>query len=697
MLTLGMVISNIAMFTMSCNHSMSGKVCTLQCGQNVRLVFDSIQTVHIRNVNFLECFGSKVINTENVTLSNNSFTGSIHVTSGSALEIINSAALLNDCSFTRFLYGTYRWIFTNIPQSTSTMHRTEKWIGGALITNHSNVTIVKGNFTENRAQIGGAIYAENGTRVTITKSKFINNAANSSYNYILEQTAAGGALYATNNCSIFVFNSHFDKNLVYHGYRLGGTMAVHQGMIQFVKSVLVNSVADKGAVVYLSESRGEFNQTNISSNSAVYDGGALYSVNSSLNLNHSVFFNNKAINKGGVLFLSQSAMDIQNCMFVRNSASGINGDGGVIYAKMKSGWSAKSCQFNNNSATFGAVMHIDSTNQRMQVERCTFLYNIADADGGVFYFNHNDKLNSTQISASSIVNAKQSNFYGNKAKGKGGVYCKPYNNKLVIKDSDNTYKRNRAENGGVMYISGSIFEASNTYATLNAASKQGIVMLSNTRITYSGAIAFYKNLGSVIIGIESEIRFRGRMNFIANENRNSTGQQEGSAITATLSVIIFSGQGIFRKNRASGYGGAICSVNSIIHVLGDTQLFNNRAARGGGIYLYQSDLLCKHKLYLIDNNATISGGGMHSQNSFIRISSQGSLLFMRNGAELGGGIFLTRSSKINVQGFPDPGVDTETPWAVTIRFIHNIAAVHGGGIYIDDDANPLSCIAESDP
>jgi predicted outer membrane repeat protein len=283
------------------------------------------------------------MNTKNVTLSNNSFTGSIHVTSGSALEIVNSTALLNDCSFTRYLYGTYRWIVTIIPQGTSTVHRTKKWIGGALIVSHGNVTIVKGIFTENRAQMGGAIYAENGTRIIIIKSKFIYNAAKFSSYFTLEQTAAGGALYATNNCSIFVSDSHFDHNTVYDGYRLGGTMAVHQGMIQVVRSVLANSTADIGAAVYLSELQGVFNLTNFSSNRAAYDGGAVYSINSSLNLSHSVFFDNKAATKGGVLFLSQSRMDIQNCMFVRNSASGVNGDGGVIYAKIKSAWSANSC------------------------------------------------------------------------------------------------------------------------------------------------------------------------------------------------------------------------------------------------------------------------------------------------------------------------------------------------------------------
>ena len=70
--------------------------------------------------------------------------------------------------------------------------------------------------------------------------------------------------------------------------------------------------------------------------------------------------------------------------------------------------------------------------------------------------------------------------------------------------------------------------------------------------------------------------------------------------------------------------------------------------------------------------------------SFIRLSDEGSLLFMRNFAELelGGGVFLTRNSKISVlEGKPKLSYG----WALTIRFIHNMAAFYGGGIYVDDN------------
>ena len=74
---------------------------TLWCNQSGKLVFNSIQSVHIRIINLLECFGSKVIDVRNFTLLNTTFTGSYYVTSGSALEIIRSTALMYDCLFTK--------------------------------------------------------------------------------------------------------------------------------------------------------------------------------------------------------------------------------------------------------------------------------------------------------------------------------------------------------------------------------------------------------------------------------------------------------------------------------------------------------------------------------------------------------------------------------------------------------------------
>jgi predicted outer membrane repeat protein len=416
----------------------------------------------------------------------------------------------------------------------------------------------------------------NHTIITIINSKFIFNAANSSL-YTLDQTAAGGAIYAVNNCSLFVYNSYFHNNNVYYGYRLGGSIAIYQGIMHISGSVLSNNRAEVGAAVYLSESMGVFNLSNITSSNAIDNGGALYSVNSSLNFDSILLLDNRAANGGGIS-MSGSTMIIQNSTFIRNFA---NRNGGVIYASMKSVLYIMSSQFKNNSAIDGAVIRIDSTQQELRIEECEFLYNRADANGGVFYFH----ILHTNIKAN--VNITQSKFISNKAMGNGGViYCRSYN-KLAIEESDNVYRSNHAVgNGGVMYISGSTLEASNAYFTFNTANTQeGIVSLSNCRVTYS-TITFHKNLASAIVAIESEINFIGKVNFTANELEHIMDAYEepkGSAVTSKFSILTFSGKGVFSNNKASSFGGAICSINSIVHVLGDTEFLNNRAIKGGGV------------------------------------------------------------------------------------------------------------------
>ena len=61
--------------------------------------------------------------------------------------------------------------------------------------------------------------------------------------------------------------------------------------------------------------------------------------------------------------------------------------------------------------------------------------------------------------------------------------------------------------------------------------------------------------------------FTGKLNFTENEDMDSRGKQKGGAITSTLSVLTFRGKGVFSKNRAYGYGGAICSINTYLVTL----------------------------------------------------------------------------------------------------------------------------------
>ena len=107
-------------------------------------------------------------------------------------------------------------------------------------------------------------------------------------------------------------------------------------------------------------------------------------------------------------------------------------------------------------------------------------------------------------------------------------------------------------------------------------------------------------------------------------------------------------------------------------------------------YLYQSELHCKDIVIFLENHANSSGGGIQALNSFIRLSLRGSLLFMRNCAKEGGAIYLTRNSKITVLSYGEP----EYIWSLRIRLINNTAS-YGGGIFVDDETNSVSCVVSN--
>ena len=277
-----------------------------------------------------------------------------------------------------------------------------------------------------------------------------------------------------NNCTFLVSNSYFYQNQVYYGYRLGGSIAVYRGIMYIVGTILSNSRAQMGAVVYLSESLGVFNLSSISSSAAIDDGGGVYSVNSSIHFYRNTFINNFAA-QGGVLFISKSTAVIENCSFVGNS---VQGDGGVIYAYNESSLITKSCHFKNNSAAIsGAVMCVESTSQEIRIEKCEFLYNRAEIDGGVFYFTRST-IRATMGNKRTNVIMKESKFLNNKAGAAGGVIYS-INSNFNIKDSGNIYHCNAAKDGGVMQISNSTLVASNIHISVNNAFQQGIVLISS--------------------------------------------------------------------------------------------------------------------------------------------------------------------------------------------------------------------------
>ena len=99
---------------------------------------------------------------------------------------------------------------------------------------------------------------------------------------------------------------------------------------------------------------------------------------------------------------------------------------------------------------------------------------------------------------------------------------------------------------------------------------------------------------------------------------------------------------------------AVYATESEMIIHGDVTIANNVAINidnsasgsGGGIYLYQSDLLIMGNCTLGSNQA-VRGGGIYASSSIISVHQKGSLLFLNNTAhQIGGGIYTEANTKL---------------------------------------------------
>ena len=546
------------------------------------------------------------------------------------------------------------------------------------------MTIIQSNFTQNRAQLGGAIYAENETIIVIKNVSFIFNTVAASLPACSDQNevASGGAIYAVYGCSISIQNSYFERNQAYCGGNIyGGVIAMYQGSLFIMESEFENS--HRGRVAYLLECSISVKQSRLNYS----QDGVLFALKSRITIERSTIGNSHG-SKGGVVLMINSSILLKYSTFEHNFA--LSNTGGVIYATEVCSISMEVCTFRSNSAWYGGVNYYDGTNLTLKIDLCYFFYNYAHGEGGVFYFTE-----AREALANVSLSIKDSRFKGNHVGNKGGVIFSDSLIYLTIYDDKNEFEHNSAPEGAVIYVVSdsmtSIIKSSNSYIRYNSANKQGIVFLRGTRAIYLG-VKFVDNNGTALIAIEADITFEWRVEFFGNKAHRSSAHFNGGAISSIRSVVKFNAYEKCKltRNEAHTFGGAIASLNSHIHIFSDIYISNNRAVIGGGLYLYQSELFCKKNFNINENFANSSGGGIYSSMSFIRLSYKGSLVNVRNHAQFGGGVFLTRNSKFSIQGVPG----LQAYHSSRILLLYNTAS-RGGAIYIDDETNSLSCRSQS--
>ena len=155
--------------TIVCNHS------------STQFKFNNVSVVHISGLTFIGCTGNRFMHINQFTLEDSQFHGRKHI-SGIALELVETSAMFINIELslnygnrvtTLFCENDYeayaRYDFLYYENCVENV-KVDITAGGAIVSTHSNVTIVGSVFKGNSAQAGGAIFSELQSNITIINS-----------------------------------------------------------------------------------------------------------------------------------------------------------------------------------------------------------------------------------------------------------------------------------------------------------------------------------------------------------------------------------------------------------------------------------------------------------------------------------------------------------------------------------------------
>lgn len=223
------VVANISKVFMIPNSSLV----TIHCQNMTYFKFYKIKYLLIMGLNFIGCANNKVISVNQCMIQDSVFLSQQNISGGTALDILLSNTEINNCSFVNN-FGSYRGPMKIAGASVYA------FIGGAVIANQSNFTIMESRFEGNNAEIGGAIFATLGTIVKIKNSTFKKNAVT------CLTTCIGGILYfesgfflagsimSQHRTNATIIGSEISNNF-------GLTMVAHNSSISFTSTFFSNN------------------------------------------------------------------------------------------------------------------------------------------------------------------------------------------------------------------------------------------------------------------------------------------------------------------------------------------------------------------------------------------------------------------------------------------------------------------------
>jgi predicted outer membrane repeat protein len=536
-----------------------------------------------------------------------------------------------------------------------------------MIITHSNVYIRECLFKGNSAQVGGAIYSEQNSNVTICSSTFTQNSAEHS-----DIPTPGGVMIVNSRCTVDINDSIFWNNT--HGgviVLLSATAIVRR--TEFVE----NSCLDSGGVFSLYESILVVENIGFYKNTAQLFGGAIHAINySSVNVSESIFDQNEAAYGGVINVKTQCKVRLSNSVITSNRGTQV---GGVMLMRTESTLIIENCTLGSNSATYGGVLYEIYSN--ITVQHSIFYNNTSSDRGGV--------MSGNQAGGSNIT-LSDSAFFGNRAGTNGGVVVAS-NSRLTI---DNTIfsLNSAAAGGGILYgHKGSIITIERSVVTQNSA-YTGNFYIDQSIIKINASI-FESNNATFSGGF----LYINRSNLEAyNSNfADNMAIQESGGVFYVHNASVSLHNCTCSHNRAATYAGVIDAVeNSIISVNDSIFTDNTAGYDGGALTIFWNSIINMDNSVFMNNTATYTGGAVTIDQTRAANMIKNSV-FINNSADLGGAIFSHESDATIMQSFFLNNTATQYAGAFLIIsdshviindsiFLDNVARVFGGALRVQN-------------
>lgn len=481
--------------------------------------------------------------------------------------------------------------------------------GGAVcLKNGAVFNMTGGKIEYNIAASGGGIMVEEGSTFNMNGTGVFSN--NSAVGYL--GTGNGGAVYVNNKGTFNFIKGELSQN---RARRYGGGININESSVLSISGEcnIEGNIAGHGGGV--SQESGACTMTisnegiNISENSAV---GCWIS--------HEVY-KDKVLQSytleykegnGGGIFIEKGTLTVSAGTISNNTA---NGSGGGI--SLKSERLSDNITFNlsGTASIEGNVANADKANE-------------GELDEGG---------NGGGIDISGVPNDATKTV------------------SIVANITGGVLKENEADNGGAIsiYVDKSINSNNSASVTINVAGSSTDVIQSNTATENGGGVMLEN--GKVIItkgSVSGNSANNGGGIAVTNGDvtiaegdsriEKNTALEKGGGLyvynnsTSSSKTISFTGGNILENKSANGLGGGICADGLIDLTTTNTNVKNNAAKNGGGIYLsggavmtFNGGLICNN----VAEGTPVSGGTTAFQND-------------ADNAGVGGGVYLASGTTL---------------------------------------------------